>query len=132
MTMKFVLPIAGMMITAIATLTANVFCLGTGANSTLEQLRALKFWMSGPALPGLAGIVAGIILLRAGQATMAAGISFLPTAHHTLYNPFCRMYCVTFGCTRPSTGFQLRRRTRMPVLEVSINGASCTMVTEGW
>ena len=52
--------------------------------------------------------------------------------HHALYNPFCRMYCVTFGCTSPSTGFQLRKRTRMPVLDVSISGASCTMVTAGW
>lgn len=65
--MKIVLPFIGMIFSAIATLTALVFCMGMGANSTPEQIRALKLWMGGFSLLGLAGIVASIFLLRAGQ-----------------------------------------------------------------
>ena len=77
--MKFLLPIAAMIGTAISTLTAVVFCLGIGANSTPAQIRMLKLWMLGLSLVGLAGIVAGIFLMRAGQYNLAAGIAFLPT-----------------------------------------------------
>ena len=77
--MKFLLPIAAMIITAISTLTAVVFCMGMGANTTPAQLCALKLWMGGLSLLGLAGIVMGIFLKRAGQHGMAAGVAFLPT-----------------------------------------------------
>ena len=77
--MKFLLPIAAMIITAISTLTAVLFCMGIGANTTPAQLRALKLWMGGLSLLGLAGIVMGIFLKRAGQHGMPAGVAFLPT-----------------------------------------------------
>lgn len=77
--MKTVLPILGMLITAVSTLTAVVFCLAMGANSTTAQIHALKLWMGGLSLLGLAGIVIGIVLLRAGQHGWAAGAAFFPT-----------------------------------------------------
>ena len=49
-----------------------------------------------------------------------------------LYSPFCRMYWATSEWMRSSSGFQLRSRTRIPVLETSMSGASCTTVTDGW
>ena len=64
--------------TALATLTAVVFCLSMGANSTPAEIRALKFWMLGLPLLGLAGITAGIFLLRASQPGWAAGVSLAP------------------------------------------------------
>lgn len=78
--MKLILPILAMLCTALATVTAVVFCLAMGANATPEQLRALKLWMLGLALLGLAGIIGGVVLLRAGQPTWAAGVGFAPTA----------------------------------------------------
>ena len=77
--MKFILPILAMLLTAISTLTAVVFCLGMGANSSPAQIRMLKLWMGGLSLLGLAGIVIGIILLRSGQFGWAAGAAVSPT-----------------------------------------------------
>ena len=77
--MKLILPILAMLLTALSTLTAVVFCLGMGANSSAAQIRALKLWMGGLSLLGLAGIVIGIVLLRAGQHGWAAGVAVSPT-----------------------------------------------------
>lgn len=77
--MKLLLPILAMIGTALATLTALVFCLAMGANSTPAQLRALKLWMGGLSLLGLTGIIVGIILIRAGQPNWAAVAAFAPT-----------------------------------------------------
>lgn len=77
--MKLLLPILAMFCTVLVTLTALVFCMAGGANSTPAQIRALKFWMAGLSLLGLAGIVAGVFLMRAGLPGWAAGAAFLPT-----------------------------------------------------
>ncbi|MFZ1687731.1 MAG: hypothetical protein WAU70_09930 [Flavobacteriales bacterium] len=77
--MKTMLPIAAMVCTAIATLVAVVFCMGMGANASPAQIRELKLWMGGLSLLGVAGIVAGIFLMRAGQSGWAAGVAFVPT-----------------------------------------------------
>lgn len=77
--MKLILPIGAMICTALATLTALVFCLAMGANSTPAQLRALKLWMGGLSLLGVAGIVVGIFLIRAGQPNWAAIVALAPT-----------------------------------------------------
>ncbi|MEK7781916.1 MAG: hypothetical protein AAB370_10500 [Verrucomicrobiota bacterium] len=76
--MKLLLPIFAMVCTVLATLTALVFCMAGGANSTPAQIRALKLWMLGLTLLGVAGITVGIFLLRAGQPGWAAGVSFAP------------------------------------------------------
>jgi hypothetical protein len=65
--MKLLLPILAMICTAGATLTALVFCMAMGANSSPAQIRALNLWMGGLSLLGVAGIVVGILLIRAGQ-----------------------------------------------------------------
>ncbi len=70
--------IVAMLGTVLATLTAVVFCLGMGANAKPPEIRALKLWMAGLTLPGVAGITVGIFLLRAGQPGWAAGVSFAP------------------------------------------------------
>ena len=77
--MKLLLPILAMIGTALATLTALVFCMAMGANSTPAQLRALKLWMAGLSLLGVAGVVVGIILIRAGQPNWAAVAAIAPT-----------------------------------------------------
>ncbi len=77
--MKFLLPIAAMICTLLTTLTAVIFCAGMGANASPAQIRALKLWMAGLSLLGAAGILAGILYMRAGQPGMAAGAAFLPT-----------------------------------------------------
>ncbi len=77
--MKLILPILTMVCTALATLTALVFCMAGGANSTPAQIRALKLWMAGLSLLGVAGIVVGIFLIRAGQPNWAAIAAFAPT-----------------------------------------------------
>ena len=77
--MLLALAILAMICTALATLTALVFCMAGGANSTPAQIRALKLWMLGLSLLGGAGITAGILLLRAGQPGWAVGVSFAPT-----------------------------------------------------
>lgn len=71
--------ITTMICTALAALTAIVFCLGMGANSTPAQIRALKLWMAGLSLLGAAGIGTGVFLLRAGQPAWAAGVRMAPT-----------------------------------------------------
>lgn len=76
--MKLLLPIGAMICTALATVTALVFCMAMGANSTPAQIRALKLWMAGLSLLGVAGIVVGIVLIRAGLPGWAAGVSFAP------------------------------------------------------
>lgn len=77
--MKHILPITAMLCTGLATLTSIVFCMAMGANSTPAQLRALKLWMGGLSLLGFAGIVIGILLLRADQPGWAAVAAFAPT-----------------------------------------------------
>ena len=77
--MKLILPIFAMGCTALATLTALVFCMAGGANSTPSEIRELKLWMGGLSLLGVTGVVAGILLIRAGQPTWAAGAAFAPT-----------------------------------------------------
>jgi hypothetical protein len=73
------LPIGAMLCTALATLTAVVFCLAGGANASPAQIRALKLWMLGLTLLGVTGIAVGIFLLRASQPGWAAGVSIAPT-----------------------------------------------------
>ncbi|MCB1121172.1 MAG: hypothetical protein KJT03_06470 [Verrucomicrobiae bacterium] len=68
-----------MICTVLTTLTAIVFCLAGGANSTPEQIRALKLWMALISLLGTAGVVAGIFLARAGQPGAAAIAAIAPT-----------------------------------------------------
>lgn len=70
--------VVAMISTALATLTAVVFCLGMGANAKPPEIRALKLWMAGLTLLGVSGITVGIFLLRAGQPGWAAGVSFTP------------------------------------------------------
>ena len=70
--------ILAMICTAIATLTAVVFCLGMGANAKPPEIRALKLWMLSLTLLGVAAIAVGIFLLRARQPGWSAGISFAP------------------------------------------------------
>lgn len=73
-----VLPILAMICTALATLTALVFCMAMSANSTSGQIRAVKLWMGGLSLLGVAGIIIGVLLLRAGSPGWATGVSFAP------------------------------------------------------
>lgn len=82
--MKVLFPILAMIGTALATLTALVFCMAMGANSTAAQVRALKFWMAGLSLLGATGIVAGVILIRAGQPNWAAAAAFAPTILYSI------------------------------------------------
>lgn len=77
-TMKMLLLVAAIISTIIATLTAITFCLGMGANASPAEIRMLKTWMGGFSLLGVAGVVAGILLMRAGQPGYAAGAAFLP------------------------------------------------------
>ncbi len=77
--MKHMLPILAIVCTVLATLTALVFCLSMGANATPDQIRALKLWMAGLCLLGVAGVAMGIVLLRAGQPGWAALAAFAPT-----------------------------------------------------
>jgi len=72
------LSIVAMLCTALATLTAVVFCLGMGANAKPADIRALKLWMLGLTLLGIAGITGGILLLRADRLGWALGVSFAP------------------------------------------------------
>ena len=78
--MPTAIAIVAMICTAFVTMTAIVFCLGMGANSTPREIRALKLWMLGLTLLGVAGISAGIFLLRAGQPGLAAKVSIAPAA----------------------------------------------------
>lgn len=77
--MKLLLPILAMVCTVLSTLSAVVFCLAGGANSTPEQIRALKLWMAGFSLLGVAGVVVGIMLMRTGQPGWASVAAFAPT-----------------------------------------------------
>ncbi len=77
--MKLLLPIFAMICTALATLTALVFCMAGGANSTPAQIRALKLWMIVISLLGVAGVTISIILIRAGQPGWAAVVAIAPT-----------------------------------------------------
>lgn len=77
--MKLILPILAMIGTVLAALTALVFCMAMGANAKPPEIRALKFWMAGLSLLGVAGVVVGIILIRAGQPGWASLAAFAPT-----------------------------------------------------
>lgn len=78
--MPAALSIVAMICTAFVTMSAIVFCLGMGANAKSPEIRALKLWMLGLTVLGVAGISAGIFLLRAGQPGLAAGVSIAPAA----------------------------------------------------
>lgn len=71
--------ILAMIGTVLVTLTAVVFCLGMGANSTPAQIHTLKLWMGGLSLLGVLGVGSGILLLRAGYPGWSAGVSGAPT-----------------------------------------------------
>lgn len=73
-----VFPIFAMICTALATLTALVFCMAMSANATPGQIRTVKLWTGGLSLLGVAGILIGVILRRAGMPGWATGISFAP------------------------------------------------------
>ena len=77
--MKSIVPILAIVCTVLATLTAVVFCMAGGANSSPAQISALKLWMAGLSLLGVAGVVLGIILIRAGQPGWASLAAFAPT-----------------------------------------------------
>ncbi|HMP84219.1 MAG TPA: hypothetical protein PKA41_16090 [Verrucomicrobiota bacterium] len=77
--MKLILPILAMVCTVLATLTALVFCLAGGANASPAQIRALKLWMAGISLLGVAGVTVSIFLIRAGQPGWAAVAAIAPT-----------------------------------------------------
>lgn len=77
--MRLILPILAIAGTVLATLTAVVFCLSMSANASPDQLRSIKFWTLAVTLLGLAGVVAGIVLMRQGQANLAALAAFAPT-----------------------------------------------------
>lgn len=77
--MKFILPIAAMIATALSTMVAVVFTMGMGANASPAEVRSLKLWMLCLSLLGAVGILAGIFLLRSGQHNMAAAAAFAPT-----------------------------------------------------
>ena len=77
--MKLLLPILAMVCTVLATLTALVFCMAGGANSTPAQIRTLKLWMVVISLLGVADVVVGIILIRASQPGWASLAAFAPT-----------------------------------------------------
>jgi len=70
--------IAAMICSVFATLFAIVFCLGMGANAKPSEIRALKVWALGLTSLGVAGISAGIFLLRAAQPGLAASVSIAP------------------------------------------------------
>ena len=77
--MKFILPVFAMICTVLATVTALVFCMAMGANSTPEQLRVLKLWMAGLSVLGLAGVAVGLLLIRLGQPGWASVAAIAPT-----------------------------------------------------
>lgn len=70
--------VAAIIGTILMTLIAIGFCLGMGANASPAQIRMLKAWMGGFSVLGIAGIVAGILLMRAGQSGYAAGVAIAP------------------------------------------------------
>ena len=77
--MKRLLPISAIVCTVPATRMALVFCMAGGANSTPAQIRALKLWMAFISAPGVAGVAAGVSLIRAGQPGSASVAAFAPT-----------------------------------------------------
>lgn len=72
-----VIPIGAMICTIITTLTMLGFCMGMGANASPSAIAALKMWMVGLSVLSLAGIVAGLFLMRS-QPNLAAGLAILP------------------------------------------------------
>ena len=78
-TMFTTFAIAAMICTALATLVMIVFNLAGAANASAAQIHSMKFWAGGMTLLAVAGIAAGIFLLRAGQPGWATGVSFAPT-----------------------------------------------------
>lgn len=80
--MPYLLPAASilaMISTAIATLMMISFCLACGANASPEEIRTIKLIMAGLSLLSLAGIVGGIILLKASQPGWSLASSSAPT-----------------------------------------------------
>jgi len=77
--MKLILPILAMVCSAFFTLSALVFCMGMGANAKPPEIRALKLWMLGFTLLGVAGVVVSILLIRANQHGWASLAAFAPT-----------------------------------------------------
>lgn len=77
--MKYILPLAAMLLNVLSTITAVVFCLYMCANATPDQIRVVKYWMAGLSLLGLIGLVGGIFLLRADLLVWSTVVAFLPT-----------------------------------------------------
>lgn len=77
--MKMILLVAAIISSILATLVALTFCMGMGANSSPAEIRMLKLWMAIFSLVGVAGVVAGVLLMRSGQANYAAGAAVAPT-----------------------------------------------------
>lgn len=77
--MKMILLVAAIISTVIATLAALTLCMAAGANASAADIRMLKLWMGIFSVVGIAGIVAGIVMMRSGQANYAAGVAFAPT-----------------------------------------------------
>lgn len=76
--MKYVLPIAAMLATGLATLLMLVLMVAGAANSSDEQLRTMKLWAGGLSLLSLVCVVLGIVLLRQDRSGHAALVAFIP------------------------------------------------------
>jgi hypothetical protein len=77
--MKMILLVAAIISSLLATLFAVTLCFAGGANASPSDIRMLKLWMGIFSAVGVAGVVAGIVLMRAGQANNAVGAAFAPT-----------------------------------------------------
>ena len=71
--------ILAMICTVIATLMMLVMCMASGANASDADIRTIKSIMLGFSLLSVAGIVAGIFLLRSGQSGWSLVASIAPT-----------------------------------------------------
>ncbi len=72
------LAILAMVATGMVLLVMLVCCMAMGANAQPSEIRSLKYWMVGLTVMSLAGIVAGLVLLRYSQPEWSAGASILP------------------------------------------------------
>jgi hypothetical protein len=77
--MSFVLFGLAVACTVLTTLMALTFCMGMGANATAAQIRAIKRWMAGLGLLGVAGIAAGFALMLSGAPGWASVAALAPT-----------------------------------------------------
>lgn len=75
--MTLILPIGAILCTVAISLTMLVFCSAMGANASPAAIAALKMWMIGMSVLSLAGIVAGLVLMRS-QPNLAAILAIIP------------------------------------------------------